>query len=116
MKAHIKTPEGIEVQLDGTPSELAAVLKDIKVKSQGTQPKADTHKGKTVKNNLPGLIGSLKEEGFFKKPHTLSEIRMKLKDLGHNYPRTSLSAAMQRQTRSRNLRRFKQHKVYVYAQ
>jgi superfamily II DNA/RNA helicase len=117
MKAHIKTPDGVEVQIDGTASEVAEVLNDVKIKAQ-VPPKAKNHaaKAKNAKGGLPGLIDALKEDSFFKKPQTLNAIRLKLKDLGHNYPVTTLSATMGREVRKRNLRRFKENKKYVYAQ
>jgi hypothetical protein len=119
MKAHIKTPDGVEVQIDGTPAELTAVLKDLKIKSESSSSnpsRSTAKKSKKVNDGLPGLIESLKQEGFFKKPQTLKGIRQKLKDLGHNYPITSLSGPMGREVRSRSLRRFKENKKYVYAQ
>lgn len=117
MKAHIKTPDGVEVQIDGTPAEVAAVLKDVKVKVQApAKTKGHTPSAKEAKDGLPGLIDSLKEDGFFKKPQSLNDIRLKLKDLGHNYPLTTLSGSMGRVVRKRNLRRFKENKKYVYAQ
>jgi len=107
----------VEVQIDGTPAEVAAVLKDVKIKAQAPpNAKGHTPKAKQVKDGLPGLIESLKQEGFFKKPQTLNAIRQKLKDLGHNYPVTTLSPRMGREVRKRNLRRFKENKKYVYAQ
>jgi hypothetical protein len=117
MKAHIKTPDGVEVQIDGTPAEVAAVLKDVKIKAQvPAVRKGHAQKAKEAKDGLPGLIDSLKDEGFFKKPQSLNDIRIKLKDLGHNYPLTTLSPRMGREVRRRNLRRFKENKKYVYAQ
>jgi superfamily II DNA/RNA helicase len=48
----------------------------------------------------------------------LADVREKLAEIGHHYPVTTLSGAMQAQTRSRNLRRFKQggRGKYVYVQ
>jgi superfamily II DNA/RNA helicase len=119
MKAHVKTPEGIEIQLDGTSDELAAVLKDLKIKNQSPRSSgstAKTRKAKKGKQGVHALIDSLKQDGFFKKPRTLNDIRLKLKDLGHNYPLTSLSGRMGQQVRKGNLKRFKENKKYVYAQ
>lgn len=118
MKAHIRTSDGVEVQMDGTPAELAAVLKEIKLKGDESPKtsKSSTPGAKESKAGLPGLIHSLKGDGFFRKPQSLNQIRLKLKDLGHNYPLTSLSPAMARVVRKRSLRRFKENNKYVYAQ
>jgi superfamily II DNA/RNA helicase len=116
MKAHVKTPEGIEIQLDGTSDELAAVLKDLKIKNQSPRSIGSTPKTKKGKQGVAALIDSLRQDGFFKKSRTLNDIRLKLKDLGHNYPLTSLSGSMSHEVRSRSLRRFKENKKYVYAQ
>jgi hypothetical protein len=117
MKAYIKTPDGVDVEIDGTPAEVSAVLKSVEIKAQAP-PKRRSHSPKTkeVKDGLPSLIDSLKQERFFKKPQSLNDIRLKLKDLGHNYPLTTLSARMGREVRKRTLRRFKENKKYVYAQ
>src|ERR1700728_1468594 len=97
-KAHIETPDGLSVKLDGTPEEISAVLKDIKMKAKdGPAPKGKAT-GKPARNvgkvTVTSLAEDLREEGYFKKPKTLGEVRSKLADLGHNYPITGLSGAM----------------------
>ncbi len=114
-KAHIETSDGLSVKLEGTAAEIAAVLKEGKVKA-----KADTRgKSKTKtsggKVTIPGLVEELKNEGFFKKTKTLGDIRKRLAELGHNYQLTALSGPMRVEVRKRTLRRFKE-KGNVYAQ
>jgi len=116
-KAHIETPEGVVVKLEGTPEEISAVLKDIKVKGKGAPAKKAKATGKRAgKVTFPSLAEDLREEGFFKKPKSLVEIKSKLADLGHNYPLTGLSGPMRTEVKNRRLRRFKEKKKYVYAQ
>ncbi len=117
-KAHIRTPEGIDVKLEGTPQEIAAVLKDAKGKAKAGDAEAKKTKApKSAKITIPTLVEELKQEGFFKKPKTLGEIKKRLAELGHNYAITTLSGGMQGQAKKRTLRRFKEKgKKYVYAQ
>jgi hypothetical protein len=60
-------------------------------------------------------LANLIDGGFFrKKPKDLSSVRTALEELGHHYPLTTLSGAMLRQVRRRNLRRLKQDKKWMY--
>ena len=115
-KAQITTPDGIEVKLQGTPQEIAAVLKEAGARAKAEGLKARPHTLTRNKATIPNLVDELKHEGFFKSPKTLSDIRKKLADLGRNYPLTTLSGAMRDEVRKRTLRRFKEKKRYVYAQ
>jgi hypothetical protein len=59
-KAQITTPDGVTVNLDGTPEEIAAVLKEVKVKGKadaGGGRKAKIHTGKVT---IPNLVAELK--------------------------------------------------------
>jgi hypothetical protein len=78
-------------------------------KAKGTEKRA----GRVT---LPSLFEDLREDGFFKKPKLLGEIKSKLADLGHNYPLTGLSGPMRTEVKNRRLRRFMEKKKYVYAQ
>jgi hypothetical protein len=119
-KAHIETADGLSVSLDGTPEEISAVLKNLKIKARDeAAPKAKAA-GKPARKGgkitVTTLAEDLREDGFFKKPKTLGEIRSKLADLGHNYPITGLSGPMRKEVKSKRLRRFKDKGKYVYAQ
>jgi hypothetical protein len=116
-KAHIETPDGISLKLEGTPWEIAAVLKDVRVKATPATGKGNkSAKASSGRVTVPSLVAELKSEGFFKKPKNLGEIRTRLADLGHNYPLTALSGPMRGLVRSRTVRRFKEKGKYVYAQ
>jgi hypothetical protein len=115
-KAHITTPEGVIVQLEGTPEEIAAVIKEAGFKTRPGKEKTKTKQTSKTKTTVPGLVDDLRDEGFFKQPRTLGEIQKRLADLGHHYPLTGLSGPMQAECKKRNLRRFKKEKKYVYAQ
>jgi hypothetical protein len=116
-KAHIETPDGVSVKLDGTPEEISAVLKEIKVTGKTAPARArGTSRKPSGKVTIPSLVEDLRAEGFFKKTKTLDEIRSKLADIGHTYPLTGLSTPMKREVRGRRLRRFKEKGKYVYVQ
>ena len=115
-KAHIETADGVILKLEGTPAEIAAVLKEVKVKPKaGTTEKARAS-ARGGKVTIPSLVEELKNEGFFKKTKTLGDIKKRLADLGHSYPITGLSGPMREQVRKKRLRRFKEKGKYVYAQ
>lgn len=115
-KAQITTPDGLKVDLEGTPQEIAEVFRKAGVGAKPARATPPAHKSERGKVTIPSLIDELKHEGFFKSPKTLPDIKKKLADLGHNYPVTTLSGAMQVQAKKRSLRRFKENKRYVYAQ
>jgi hypothetical protein len=90
-KAHIQTPNGASAKLEGTPAEIAAVLKEVTVEAKVDTSGKSKIKTRGGKVTIPGLVGDLKNEGFFKKAKTLGDIRKRLAELGHNYPLTALS-------------------------
>src|SRR5437667_328199 len=70
---------------------------------------------KTVQRvQLVDLVDSLIDGGFFKTPRDLAAVRAALAQMGHHYPITTLSGAMLRKVRRRELRRLKQDKRWVY--
>jgi len=115
-KASITTPDGVNVKLTGTPAEIAAVLKEWKVKGRTEPGGTRKAKSQTGKVTIPSLVAELKGDGYFKKTKTLGDIKKRLEELGHNYPLTTLSHPMREEVRKRRLRRFKENGKYVYAQ
>jgi hypothetical protein len=113
-KAKITTKNGLTMQVDGTPAEIAAVLRDLKEQEEGA-PAPKEKRRKKERTQLPDLIGSLIDGGFFKKPKELAAVKTALEEMGHYYPMTSLSGAMLRQVQGRNLRRMRKDKLWVYA-
>ncbi len=120
-KARIVTSDGAEVNVEGTPSEIAALLKELKVTSVVGRPGAGAtatkaRRTKSGRVTVPSLLDELIATKFFVKPKGMGEIQDRLADLGHHYPLTSLSGPLQSHVRARQLRRFKQDRKYVYAQ
>ena len=119
-KARIVTSEGAEVNVEGTPSEIAALLKELKVTPGVRRPVATgiaikARRTKSGRATVPSLLDELVTSKFFVKPKGMGEIQDRLADLGHHYPLTSLSGPLQSHVRARKLRRFKQDGKYVYA-
>jgi hypothetical protein len=120
-RARIVGVGGAEVNVEGTPSEIAALLKELKISARAVPSGASQadRKVRTVKSGrttLPALLDELIGAKFFSKPKGMGEIQTRLADLGHHYPLTSLSGPLQWHVRRRKLRRFKKDGKYVYAQ
>ena len=67
--------------------------------------KNQEEKQRKIPSSCPERILLLRDEGFFKSPRTLGEIRDELQLHGWTYPVTSLSGPLQRLAQKRELRR-----------
>jgi membrane protein involved in colicin uptake len=79
-------------------------------KSQGAAPatKRAPSKPTTKKRSGPqAYVEEMVEDGFFKKPKTISEVKAELENRGHHIPLTSLSGPMQKLCQKKVLRRQK---------
>ncbi len=112
-KAHIRTKEGIDINIEATPKEIAAIVDDLKKQSAGAGSRLRA-KGKSGRILLVDLIGSLRDGGFFKKPKDLASIKGALAEMGHHYPVTTLSPVMLRFVRKRDFRRLREKGRWVY--
>lgn len=93
------------------------VLDDLLAQQYGTAPgatatkqkasTAKTHGKKGGKSGPQAYIRRMVEEGFFKKPKTIAQVKAELENLGHHIPMTSLSGPLQSLTKQRVLRRTK---------
>lgn len=123
-EAKITTADGISVEVRGTPEEVSTVVERLRSGSGiNLSGKREAKARRKIRERKPGgtvvisdLIDTLKADVFFKPPKGLGEIRAKLADMGYHYPLTTLSGVMQKQAKTRQLRRFKQEGKYVYAQ
>jgi hypothetical protein len=117
-KANIKTKDGTIITIEGTPEEVAKTIKlfdsTFSPKKEESHAKGETTSSHYSKISPVSLIGSLIDGGFFKKPKDLSEVKHALEELGHVYPVTSLSPALLRLVRRRQLRRLKEKKRWLY--
>lgn len=121
-KINIKTKNGGVINIEGTPSEvkeLTSYFGYLVLHKDHVSKKTLTHS--KIKNKIrqskptpTSLIGDLIDGGFFKKPIELSAVKTALEEHGHYYPITTLSPVMLRFVRSRQLRRIKQNKRWLY--
>lgn len=118
-KAHVKTKSGATVVIEGTPGEVASLVKQL----EGEPATRKEGGGKQVRRRAPdslakatpiNLIGTLIDGGFFKKPKDLASVKTALEELGHHYPITSLSPTLLRLVRKRQLRRLRDKKRWMY--
>lgn len=108
-KARIKSKSGISVEVEGTAAEISKVISEVEQKEQ-------RQKERKSSGSASDYILLLREQGFFKKPRSLVEIKNKLAESGLIYPITSLSAIVLFQVRKRNLGRVKEDKIWKYVQ
>jgi len=119
-KAQIITKEGIKIIVEGSPKEIAKVIRQIREeiyfqdKSRESKVRSRKVSSKLQKVSPLSLIKSLINEGFFQKSQNLSAIKTALEERGHFYPKTSLSPALLRLIRKRLLRRIKKEKKWFY--
>lgn len=116
-KAQISFPDGTTVKLEGTSDEISGVIDRGRGKPEAkrrTSRAKITVKAASQRVQLVDLIANLIDGGFFKKPKDLAAVKGALEELGRHYPVTTLSGAMLRQVRKRNVRRLKQDKRWVY--
>jgi hypothetical protein len=120
-KANITTTQGTKITIEGDPQEVAAVIKrlesDYVPKTAGNKvsKKSGTPKATRSRRETPiSLVSSLIDGGFFKKPKDLGAVKTALEELGHFYPVTTLSPALLRLVRKRELRRIKDKKRWLY--
>lgn len=125
-KANLKLPNGTEVNIEGTPEEITKLLE---VYSEGaSRASAKPRKArrasnsnkvggkKSIRKSGPAdLIRELIQEGYFKgQKRSLPDLQKKLEERGHIYAQSSLSSPLTRLTRSKDLRRLKEKKGWMY--
>lgn len=118
-KAHLKTKSGATVVIEGTPAEVASLMKQL----EGEPSTANGRGRRQARRKTPdapgkatpiNLIGTLIDSGFFRKPKDLASVKAALEELGHHYPITSLSPTLLRLVRKRQLRRLRDKKRWTY--
>jgi hypothetical protein len=111
-KANITLPDGTRMVVDGSAEEITALVKKMKgASSSGPSRAAPSGPKRGRRLRLVDHIDDLVAKGFFRNPRGLSDVRDKLREMGHVYPLTTLSPAMLTQVRRRVLRRTKDPKA-----
>lgn len=116
-KAHVVTKDGSKITVEGSPEEVAVLIARLKGHGESTRPssgKTTPQRKSASKINLSDLIAELIDGGFFKKPKELAAVKVALEEQGHFYPVTSLSPALLRLVRKKQLRRLKSNKRWLY--
>jgi hypothetical protein len=118
-KVELKTKSGTVIVIEGSPDEVASVVKKIEgtPSTPETGPRKPRRKEaaeRTAKPTPVNLISSLIDGGFFRKPKDLASVKVALQEMGHFYPVTSLSPALLRLVRRRELRRLREDKRWMY--
>ncbi len=123
-KAKITTDTGLNIEVDGTAEDIKAIinyanqsLTTTNTDTSTIQPKSNTVKksrNQKIENTPTSLVRLLATENYFKPPKSLPQIKEKLTEMGHYYPMTSLSPAVLRLVKKRELRRIKDKKGWVY--
>jgi len=114
-KAHITTKEGALITIEGTPAEVAAITEKLGGAMAPSLQKGSKHRQSKLKPTPMGLLGSLIDGNFFKKPKDLAAVKVALEEMGHIYPMTTLSPILLRLVRKHQLRRIKEKNRWFYA-
>lgn len=99
-KATIKSKTGAIITVEGTEKEVAGILASFENAVAITRAKEVMTKSKVAKKDqtkrmtASDLIINLKEDGYFDKPKSLTDIANALQERGHLYPVTTLSGVM----------------------
>ena len=119
-KATIKTLSGAVITVEGSEKEISHVLADferstvISREKVAVTKKTSARKEQKKRSAVSDLIVSLKEEGYFDKPKSLTEIVHALEEAGHLVPVTSLSGVMLGLVQKKYFRRKKVDGKWVY--
>ncbi|MGH9894073.1 MAG: hypothetical protein ACREA0_19260 [bacterium] len=125
-KANLKLPDGTTVTIEGTPEEVSRTIQRISSgeagDSSGSQRQRTPSSRRKVKSQAPkpkpsGPIDYIREliaDDFFSGRRALGEVRTELEARGHIYPVTSLSPAILRLVRKRELRRMPEGNHWRY--
>ena len=70
-----------------------------------TSSSSQAKKAGKKRSGPQAYVEEMIEEGFFKKPKTISEVKAELENRGHHIPVTSLSGPMQKLCQKKQLRR-----------
>src|SRR5438552_2563696 len=99
-KAHIKSPDGTTITIEGEAAEVAAIVHRVRGTAAVPGPSANQtvhpvrKPTRKIRDSAFNRILNLKDEGFFDQPKTLAMISGELEKSGYLYPITSLSGVM----------------------
>lgn len=106
--ANVKDPELKRVAFQKVLDDLLSADQPKPAASEGKAKKKAPRKktsGSSEKTGPRAYIREMIDDGFFKKPKTMAEVKAELENRGHHIPLTSLSGPLQKITQARQLRR-----------
>jgi hypothetical protein len=118
--ATIKSKTGAVITVEGSDSEVSNILSvfektSVVGRAKEVATKSQARKKETKKRLAASdLMVNLKEDGFFEKPKSLSDISKALEEQGYLYPVTSLSGIVLGLVQKKILRRKKAEGKWVY--
>jgi hypothetical protein len=118
-KATYTTAAGTKILLEGSVDEIAELIAKLESPAgerpaKEVAPSSDAKKKGATKSTIATLIADLVDRAFFNPPKELGQVRAELEASGHFYPSTTLSPALLRMVKSRQLRRVKQDNKWLY--
>src|SRR5438552_13272060 len=124
-KAHIKTPGGAEITIEGDSADLAKIISQIQTLPPHSAPESKTplrhqtkarEKKREVKKQQTAsdLIVIMKEDGFFNTPRGLAQVASQLQKEGRLFPVTTLSGVMLSLVQKKILSRIKKDGHWAY--
>lgn len=117
--AKIHRPSGAIVTVEGTASEIAAILAQLEgpVPQSSPSPQSKSPDAEQNTRDATGpssLVLKLKESGFFDTPRSLGDIGGALQEQGFLYPPTTLSGVLLSLLKKGKLHRKKAEGRWVY--
>jgi hypothetical protein len=130
-KANIVLADGTKVTIEGNADEVAAILQRISTAPPGSALDSGEHRARRRRRKSkpsPGAVSSMKSkakgpadyirelmaENYFKAKRGLAEVQQALEERAHIYPVTSLSPALFRLVKAKELRRIKEDGAWKY--
>jgi len=112
-KATIKSENGSQIYLEGTPEEISKIISDFKKREEQLAEVKASRKARE-KGTVTDFIINLKTSGFFDKPKTIFDIKSKLKEHAITCKITTLSGILINLVRKGDLSRKKIEKLWGY--
>jgi len=117
VKSEIKTQDGTIISIEGSEEEVTRIISKLsapKIDLQKKEERKSRPSKQSSKASIADMLMELKEERFFDKPKSLSEIKHALAERGMIYPVTTLSPSVLRLVRNHSLGRIKVNSKWAY--
>ena len=101
----VKDPELKRVAFQKVLDELLSSSSGSKRKKAERARVARSAQNRSKRGGPQAYVQEMTEDGFFKKPKTIAQVKAELENRGHHIPLTSLSGPLQKLCQQRTLRR-----------